>query len=716
VNRSATLFDADAAAYTGTIEVIGVIFRAEDDGYAVLEVQEAGSGEGFALVGPVAHLGAGDRAEVSGEWQTHNRYGRQLRAQGALPLDPADREGQVAYLTSLRHIGPARAERLVDEHGEGVLQAIAANPQSVFGSLRGVSPDQAAAATESWHASRAVRDLHVQLAPHGLAHLAAPIHARYGERSMTILHEDPYRLTEVDGVGFARADRIALAADVPPESSRRAQAAAVFALAESEQQGNSYLPLDELTARTARLIGLAADPEVLVEARGLLVDEGRVYRELTHASELAVAKTLCARSAAPPHLVHDPGEAPREQLTDEQWAAVRGAFASRVSVLTGGPGVGKTVCTREIVAEAEAADARIALCAPTGRAARRLEEATGHEAQTIHRMLEWMPGREPAFRPGHPLPVDLIVVDESSMLNLRLAEVLLGGLAETTHIVLVGDADQLPPIGAGKPFEDLIASGAAPVVRLSQIFRQAARSMITTAAHEINEGRRPHLEPEAGQDHDFFFIDRPSPERALETVVEVVAERAPKRFAVDPIREVQVLAPMYRGPVGIDALNERLQARLNPDGKKALNDRFRIGDRLIQTRNSHELGLMNGSIVFLRADEPGEEAIVVDTDEGGSLTIPYGETATLRLAYAISVHKAQGCEVPVVVGVCHRSHSRMLTRPLLYTAITRARSSCVLVGDIAALESAVRRDDSGARHSGLAERLRGEPTSAGAAT
>jgi exodeoxyribonuclease V alpha subunit len=707
VSPTATLFDADAASYTGTVEVLGVIFRAEDDGYAVLEVQEAGSGEGFALVGPVAHLAAGDRAEVSGEWQTHNRYGRQLRAQGALPLDPADREGQIAYLTSLRHIGPARAERLVDEHGEGVLQAIAADPQAVFGSLRGVSADQAAAATESWHASRAVRDLHVQLAPHGLAHLAAPIHARYGEHSMTVLHEDPYRLTEVAGVGFARADRIALAADVPPESSRRAQAAAVFALSEAEQQGNSYLPLEELTGRTARLIGLAPDPEVLLEAPGLVAEESRAYREPTLASEITVAKTLRARATAPPHLVHEVGDTPREQLTDEQWAAVRGAFAARVSVLTGGPGVGKTVCTRAIVAEAEAANATIALCAPTGRAARRLEETTGHEARTIHRLLEWMPGREPAFRPGHPLPVDLIIVDESSMLNLRLAEVLLGGLAETTHVVFVGDADQLPPIGAGKPFEDLIDSGAAPVVRLSQIFRQAARSMITTAAHEINHGRPPHLQPAADQDHDFFFIDRPSPERALETVVEVVAERAPKRFEVDPIREVQVLAPMYRGPVGIDALNERLQARLNPDGKRALNDRFRIGDRLIQTRNSHELGLMNGSIVFLRSDDPGEESIVVDTDEGGTLVIPYGETATLRLAYAISVHKAQGCEVPVVVGVCHRSHARMLTRPLLYTAITRARSSCVLVGDPAALEMAVRRDDSGGRHSGLAERLRG---------
>lgn len=711
MNGTATLFDTDAPGHSATVEVLGVIFCAEDDGYAVLEVQDSESGEGFALVGPVAHLGVGDRAEVSGEWQTHARYGRQLRAQGALPLDPADREGRIAYLTTLRHIGPARAERLVDEHGEGVLGAIAADPQRVFGSLRGVSANQAAAAVESWHASRAIRDLHVQLAPHGLAHLAAPIHARFGERSMAILHEDPYRLTEVEGVGFARADKIALAADVPPESARRAQAAAAFALAEAEQQGNSYLPLAALTTRTAKLLGLAPDPDVLTEARGLVLEEDRVYRVSTRESEVAVAKTLAVRAAAPAHLDHDPGESPpqsdgEDELTEEQWAAVRSAFTARVSVLTGGPGVGKTACTSAIVDEAEAAGLRIALCAPTGRAARRLEEATGHNAQTIHRMLEWMPGREPAFKPGHPLPADLAIVDESSMLNLRLIEVLLGGLAESTHVVFVGDADQLPPIGAGKPFEDLIAAEIAPVVRLTQIFRQAARSMITTAAHEINQGRAPHLTPAGDQDHDFFFIERGSPDRALETVVEVVAERAPKRFGVDPVREVQVLAPMYRGAVGIDALNERLQERLNPRGAKAVGERFRIGDRLIQTRNSHELGLMNGSIVFLRADDPDEEEILVDTDDGDSLSIPYAETATLRLAYAISVHKAQGCEVPMVVGVCHRSHSRMLTRPLLYTAITRARSSCVLVGDQGALTSAIRRDDAGARHSGLAERLR----------
>ena len=710
MTRAATLFDADAASYSGTVEVLGVRFCSEDGRFAVLWVRETESDERFVIVGPVGHLDAGDRAEVTGEWDEHTRYGHQLRAQGAAPIDPSDRDGQIAYLTTLPHIGPARAERLVEALGDGVLQAIAADPEEVLGSLRGVTPDQAAEAAEYWHESRAIRDLHVQLAPHGLAHLAVAIHDRFEGEALSILHRNPYRLTEVSGVGFARADKIALAVDMAPESDERAQAAAVYALKEAEQQGNSFLPLDDLVGRTGRLTGLPPDPDVLMRTPSLIDDQGRVYRRRTLEREQAVAATLLRRAAAAPHLDHEPGEEPPEHLrkdfTDEQWAAVRAAFGSRISVLTGGPGVGKTRCTTGIVGEAGTAKAKIALCAPTGRAARRLSEATDHEAKTIHGLLDWVPGQEPGFHAGHPLPVDLVIVDESSMLNLQLIEVLLEGLAETTHIVFVGDADQLPPIGAGKPFEDLIASGAVPVVRLTQIFRQAARSMITTAAHEINEGRTPHLEPEDDQEQDFFFIDRTMPGRALETVVEVVAERAPAKFAVDPIREVQVLAPMYKGPIGINRLNERLQEELNPDGEPALHGRFRIGDRLMQTRNSHELELMNGSIVFLLADDREKKTITVETDDGGSRVIPYRDADDLSLAYAISVHKAQGCEVPVVVGVCHRSHSRMLNRPLLYTAITRARSSCVLVGEEAVLASAVRRDDSGGRHSGLAERLR----------
>jgi exodeoxyribonuclease V alpha subunit len=698
---------APSGAYRGTVKVTHQIFRADDDGYAVIEVLDEESGDEFTVIGPVGHLSAGERAELSGEWQEHSRYGPQVRASGAKPLDPTDREGQLAYLTSLRYIGPARAEQLVDEHGAGVLEVIEADPFRAFNAVRGLSAKQAGAAAESWHASRAVRDLHVQLAPHGLAHLAAPIHARHGSEAMRVLREDPYSLTEIDGVGFARADAIALAADVPPESDRRAQAAAAFCLGEAERQGHTHLPLAELGRRAAKLLGLDPDPGVLVAADGLLLEEGRVYRRSTHDCELWCARTLAARAAAGPRLHHDPGDEARDTLTAEQWAAVRGAFASRLSVLTGGPGVGKTVCIRAIVAEAKEAGARIALCAPTGRAARRMEEATGHGAHTIHRLLEWRPGGEPGYNPGHPLAADLVVVDESSMLNLRLTEVLLGGLAESTHVVLVGDADQLPPVGAGRPFADLIEAGLVPVTRLTHIFRQAARSMITTAAHEVNRGRPPHLEPEPGQERDFFLLDRPAPERAVESVLELVGERVPQGLGLDPVREVQVLAPMYRGPAGIDLLNERLQARLNPDGEPAFNERFRIGDRLIQTRNSHELGLMNGSICFLVEDDPDEEAIVVETDDGGSLIVPYDEATTLRLAYAISVHKSQGCEVPVVVCVCHRSHAVLLSRPLLYTAITRARQRCVLVGERAALAMAVRRDDGGARYSSLAMRLSG---------
>jgi exodeoxyribonuclease V alpha subunit len=714
VSDADTLFEVEGGSHSATVEVLRVIFKADDGSYAVLEVQDAESRDKHPLVGPIAHLNPGERAEVSGDWQNHATYGRQLRAQRAVPRDPEDREGRIAYLTSLRHIGPARAERLVEEHGEDVMAEIAANPARALGSLRGMTTRQVDAAVESWHAGRAIRDLHVQLAPHGLAHLAAPIHTRFGEEAMAVLHEDPYRLTEVTGVGFARADKIALAGDVPPESPRRAQAAAFFALAEAEQGGSTFLPLDELSQRSSRLLGTPADPDVLAEAPGIEVEEGNAYRKGTLASEIAVAETLRTRLAAPRHLEYEPPATPPaddehgegEGLAPEQWAAVTGAFASRISVVTGGPGVGKTMCTTAIVDEAVRAGLRIALCAPTGRAARRLEEATGHEAQTIHRMLEWAPGSEPAFKAGHPLPADLVVVDEASMLNLRTIEVLLGALAESTHIVFVGDADQLPPIGAGKPFGDLIASSAAPVVRLTHIWRQAAESMIITAAHEINQGRSPHLEPGPEQEHDFFFIDRANPERARDTVVEVVAERTPGRYGLDPIRDVQVLAPMYRGAVGIDVLNERLQAQLNPDGRPALGERFRIGDRLIQTRNAHELGLMNGSIVFLRDDDPAEELLAIDVDDGGSMEISYDDAADLRLAYAISVHKAQGCEVPVVVAVCHRSHARMLTRPLVYTAVTRARRACVVVGEQAAMAIAVGRDDAGSRHSGLAGRLR----------
>ena len=338
-----TLFETEGGTHTATVEVLRVVYKAEDDGYAVMEVRNTESQDKHTLIGPIAHLNPGDRAEVSGDWQTHATYGRQLRAQRAVPMDPEDREGRIAYLASLRHIGPARAKQLVDEHGEEVMQEITANPAAVFGSLRGMNVGRVDAAVESWHASRAIRDLHVQLAPHGLAHLAAPIHARFGDRAMAVLHEDPYRLTEVVGVGFARADKIALAGDVPPESSRRAQAAAFFALAEAEQGGSTYLPLPELVAQTARLLGLTPDPEVFADAPGLAFEGENAYRGATLASEILVGEILQNRLDGPfqPRL-HAPrlaagGRGSQRRPDPGQWAAVSGAFSSRISIVTGAP-------------------------------------------------------------------------------------------------------------------------------------------------------------------------------------------------------------------------------------------------------------------------------------------------------------------------------------------------------------------------------------------
>ncbi|MCB0870559.1 MAG: AAA family ATPase [Solirubrobacterales bacterium] len=699
------LFESEAS-FSGAVEVVHVIFAAEDSGFAVIEVRDD-SGDEFIATGTIGHLKPGERAKVAGQWSTHQKYGPQVQVFTALPMDPSDRAGQIAYLSSLRHIGPVRAEALCDLYGAEVLEKIAADPDGIIGSLPGLGAKQREAALESWYETRAVRDLHVELAPHGLAHLAGKIHARFGDRAMRTIREDPYSLTEIDGVGFARADTIAIAAGFPPESDRRAQAAAWFLVGEAERQGHTHLPAGELTGKAAKLLGYRPDPDVLVSAAGLITESERVYRQSTLDRECWLASDLNQRASAGPVLEHSPEQSGDERLTAEQWQAVLGAFSSRISVVTGGPGVGKTVCTKEIVREAKAAGVRIGLCAPTGRAARRMTEATGAEAMTIHRLLEWRPGSEPTYKPGHPLPVGLLIIDEASMINLHMADVLLNGLGHDTHIVFVGDADQLPPVGAGKPFADLIESGVAPVTRLTHIFRQAARSMITTAAHEINEGRPPHLSPGPDQVQDFHFVERITPERVRNAVIEMVGDRVQAGLGLDPIRDAQVLAPIYRGEAGIDVLNREIQDRLNPDGRKAVADRFRIGDRLIQTRNAYEFGLMNGTICFLVEDDPDEEMVVVETDDGQSVELPYSETGDLKLAYAISVHKSQGCEIPVVIFVCHRSHAGMLSRPLIYTAITRAREMCVMVGDRPALENGVRRDEAGRRYSSLAARLAG---------
>jgi exodeoxyribonuclease V alpha subunit len=705
--------------FDAEIRVRHVRWAAPDGGFAVLSV-EAPDGDELTVAGPVAHLSEGDRARVVGHWSEHDRYGLQVQAEAAYELDPDDAAGALKYLTTISRIGKRRAKQLVDRHGPSVLEQIDADPDAAFSSLPRMSASAAAAAAESWRERRALRDLYVLLAPHGAGWLATPLHERHGPSAVGIVRGDPYRLTEEHGIGFETADAIARAHGVAEDSPGRYRAALIHVLQTAERRaGHTYLPLGELQRSAAELVGPL--PTGLIKDLGathaLAVENDRAALPATWEAEAALADDFAglarvAETPAPNWLgeavdrlaATQAGDDSDNGATTQQHAAIAAAFTRRLSVVTGGPGTGKTTLVRTIAKLADRADLALALCAPTGRAARRLEEATDHPATTIHRLLEWIPHEGPLRGPSFPIECDLLVVDESSMLSLDVARMLFDAVADDTAVVMVGDADQLPPIGAGKPFADLIESGAVPVTRLTQVFRQSARSMIVSAAHAVRHGHPPPTKPDADQEHDFFVMRRDADVAAADTVVELATGRLATHYGVDPVREVQVLSPVYRGALGIDALNERLRAALNPDGSELLDGDFRVGDKLIQTRNDYESGLMNGQIaIAIGADD--DERLIVESDDGRTVEIPPGAVRWLSPAYAISVHRSQGCEMPVVVIPVHSAYGGMLSRNLLYTAITRAKQACVLVGQGEAIARAARRADAFRRHTRLAELL-----------
>jgi exodeoxyribonuclease V alpha subunit len=395
--------------------------------------------------------------------------------------------------------------------------------------------------------------------------------------------------------------------------------------------------------------------------------------------------------------------------TEMQWHAVQRALAGRLSILTGGPGVGKTASLKMLVDVLHERRLRAVLCAPTGKAARRMSEATGAEASTIHRLLGWQPGEGFVHGPGDPIPgCDVLIVDEASMLDVRLAGVLFGAVGPHTHVVLVGDPDQLAPVGAGRVLGDLLASVAVPVTRLTEVFRQAARSLIVRTAHALNEGKPPPRDVPEDVVRDFYFVGRGRASEIFDEVVSLAADRLPRHLALDPRADVQVLAPMHKGPVGIDAFNEALRARLNPDGEPIPGTGLRAGDRVVQTRNDYERLLMNGEVGVLVSHDREAGETLLATDDGRVLTMPTGSLDTLRLAHAMSVHKAQGSSAPAVVIPLFSGHRIMLTRNLVYTALTRAERMAVFVGEPAALDAALRRVDAGRRHTRLAELVRGD--------
>ncbi|HSD79300.1 MAG TPA: AAA family ATPase, partial [Solirubrobacteraceae bacterium] len=447
----------------------------------------------------------------------------------------------------------------------------------------------------------------------------------------------------------------------------------------------------------------------LVAAGGLVAHDDDVADPALDRVERRLARRARGLADAPPALRLREPERPAEGAfvpSDTQWSVVELVLRHRLVVLTGGPGTGKTSSMRALVDVVRGRSRTVRLCAPTGKAARRLGEATGAQATTIHRLLEWVPGEGFARGADDPIPgTDVLIVDEASMLSVRLADALLAAVGPRTHVLLVGDVDQLAPVGPGRVLEDLIASGVVPTVRLTEVFRQAARSLIVRAAHAIDRGEEPPTV--AGEDdvRDFFRVVRDDPGAIFGEVVSLAAERLPAHYGLDPRTDVLVLAPMHKGPVGVDALNDELRRRLNPHGRPVPGTAFRVGDRLIQTRNDHERELMNGELALLAHHDDDRDALLLDCDDGRTLRVPLAESGTLRLAYAISVHKAQGSQAPAVVVPVWRGHHVMLTRNLVYTAVTRAERACVLVGDRHGLRAALARPDAGRRFTRLSERV-----------
>jgi exodeoxyribonuclease V alpha subunit len=708
---------APGTAFEDECVVRRVRWASAESGFAIVEVER--EGDEVVLVGTLSHLEQRERVRVTGTWEDDRRYGMQVKVATVESLPPRGDAALIAYLKRVKHVGVGRAARLVRHHGEHTLEVVDRDPHQAFRVVGISSPKRLEEATRSWHSLRSTRALHLLLAPHGLAWLVPRIAERYGEAAHHVVAERPYELTSVFGVGFHTADTIARAGTYRADSPARTRAGVIHVLSEAEADGSTCLPAAELAEKAQELLGTAPTASLLREmdeAGEVVIDaepEGTlwVYRTPTAMLEAELADRVAELVAAGPADELEPPEAPEDADLvpgPEQWEAVRRAFTSRLSVVTGGPGTGKTATIRLICAAAEAQEADVLLVAPTGRAARRMAESTGATASTIHSALGWVPGEGPSRDEERPLEADVLVVDETSMANLELLVTLLRAVGERTHVVLVGDADQLAPVGAGKPFAELVEAEGVPATRLTHIFRQAAGSMIVRGAHAVREGRPPDFAHRGGLERDLFLIERDDPRRALEEIVSLVCERLPAHYGVDPLEDVQVFAPVYRGALGITAINARLREVLNPGGRAVLGGRLRLGDKLMLSgRNLHELGLMNGTVLRLLEHREDDECLTVEAD-GAIIQLPEDEAGRLQLAYACSVHKGQGIELPVAVVVAHpAAGAYFLSREMLYTAMTRARRATIVVGRADVVTRAAGAPDTGRRHSRLGARLPG---------
>ncbi len=702
-------------AYTEKLEgeLITFRFQAEDGSFAVAVIK-TDDGEQIA-VGAIGHLQAGAWLLLEGRWTEHPRFGSRFRVQSFLVDDPRTHRGLERYLasSSIKGLGPALAGRLVEGFGLELLRVLDESPERLL-EIRGIGKKRLKEIEAQWDREKAGRELAILLRGHGLgAAVVSRIIDRYGDAAMGRVTSDPYRLAdEIRGVAFRTADAIARSVGIAVDDPRRHDAAVHWILSRAEGSGHCFLPHGELV-KQLRGLGLELDLGRMLLAGQVVVENASdprirpVYRSATHARERCVAEDLRSRLSRAERgpVAADLLQAEQRvglSLAVGQRKAVKSALSHRVSVITGGPGTGKTTIVRVLVAAASLMKETWSLAAPTGRAARRLAEATGQGGSTLHRLLEYSMQEGRFLRNERRLlECDAVLVDEASMVDLELMEALLSALPSSSRLVLIGDADQLPSVGAGRVLGDLIDSGVVPVCSLGEVYRQAAGSGIVVNANRILGGRLPiSSEREQGVRDDFFVVVRDDGSESVARTVLAAVTRLEER-GYDPRADIQVLTPMHKGPVGTQVLNGVLQTRLNPDGVPGVRG-LRVGDRVIQGRNDYDNEVFNGDVGIVVGFQAGQ----VEVDFAGRRVVLVGDQLDdLSLAYAISIHKSQGSEYPAVVVALDRGHFVMLRRSLLYTAVTRARRFCCVVGASKAIALATRQEGGADRWTGLSARL-----------